>query len=272
MKAFCLGGSQGSQDYNGLVTLWRGQVEHEVLVAKLKEVNEEQLKLVQPKLVEVLYNQSKAAIKKLHLHTTKAEQSRDKLNPHRMAVAQRRYAFTADDKPSTATPPGGHALSPPTCARGRSPTSPQKQAEHVEQILLGQYGLGMGRKMSTVHSSRTVLTLAHKSSKKSSSPRTLESYVEGKGSGHSEGNGGASSVAHSHQPAVLAHSPPPESLSYTPRYPPPTSTSSSQELETWQLGSPESLSSTRASDLSLASTRAYTIHHSGKMLAVGENG
>jgi hypothetical protein len=45
-----------------------------------------------------------------------------------------------------------------------------------------------------------------------------------------------------------------------------------EQLETWQLGSPESLSSTRASDLSLASTRASTIHHSGKMLAVGENG
>lgn len=253
------------------MTLWRGQVEHEVLVAKLKEVNEEQLKLVQPKLVEVLYNQSKAAIKKLHLHTTKAEQSRDKLNPHRMAVAQRRYAFTADDKPPTATAPGGHTLSPPTRALGRSPTSLQKQAEHVEQILLGQYGLGMGRKMSTVHSSRNVLALAHKSSRKSSSPRTLETYVEGKGSGDPAANGGGSWVA---------DRPPPESLSYTPSYPPPTSTSSShckeseqlEQLETWQLGSPESLSSTRASDLSLASTRASTIHHSGKMLAVGENG
>jgi hypothetical protein len=76
------------------------QVDHETLVEKLKEVNEAQLKLVQPKLVVLLGNQSRAALSKLQREAERAQQSRDMLDAQQMPVKKREYAFAKKQKAS----------------------------------------------------------------------------------------------------------------------------------------------------------------------------
>ena len=76
------------------------QVDHETLVEKLKEVNEAQLKLVQPKLVVLLGNQSRAALSKLQREAERAQQSRDMLDAQQMPVKKREYAFAKMQKDS----------------------------------------------------------------------------------------------------------------------------------------------------------------------------
>lgn len=67
---------------------------------KLKEVNEAQLKLVQPKLVVLLGNQSRAALSKLQREAERAQQSRDMLDAQQMPVKKREYAFAKKQKAS----------------------------------------------------------------------------------------------------------------------------------------------------------------------------
>lgn len=69
-----------------------GQLDHEVLVAKLQEVNESQLKNVEPKLLQLLQDRSHAAINKLQRQALRTQQGAQgqklKLKP-----AKRCYAF-----------------------------------------------------------------------------------------------------------------------------------------------------------------------------------
>ena len=73
-----------------------GQVDHDVLVAKLQEVNEARLKLLKPKLVEVLHDQSTSAINKVQLMAEKVQESRYALSGHRLPHTPRKYAFVAE--------------------------------------------------------------------------------------------------------------------------------------------------------------------------------
>lgn len=72
-----------------------GQVDHETLVRKLKEVNEAQLLQMQPKLAQVLFEESEAARNKLTRQDEKAQQARDQMTPRKMPIPKRKYAFAS---------------------------------------------------------------------------------------------------------------------------------------------------------------------------------
>ena len=72
-----------------------GQVDHETLVQKLREVNEAQLRLMQPKLTQVLFEESEAAHNKLKRQDEKAQQGRDQMTPRKMPIPKRKYAFAS---------------------------------------------------------------------------------------------------------------------------------------------------------------------------------
>lgn len=65
----------GNLHWNNRRFFCLGQVAHEVLVEKLKAVNEAKLKLVQPKLIQMLYNQSESAMNKVKRESERALQS-----------------------------------------------------------------------------------------------------------------------------------------------------------------------------------------------------
>lgn len=65
----------GNLHWNNRRFFCLGQVDHEVLVEKLKAVNEAKLKLVQPKLIQMLYNQSESAMNKVKRESERAQQS-----------------------------------------------------------------------------------------------------------------------------------------------------------------------------------------------------
>ena len=92
-----------------------GQVDHESLVAKLQEVNEEQLKNVQPKLLQLLQDRSSTAINKLQRQALRTQQGAQgqKL---KFKAAKRRYAFA-----------------PPNTSDNKAPTQPS-QLETLESL------------------------------------------------------------------------------------------------------------------------------------------
>ena len=89
------------QEIDGAAGESDGQVDHEVLVTKLKEVNDAQLKLMQPKLVQVLFDRSTAAMIKVQREAERAQKSRSALKGHRLP--QRQYAFDKGSGAATKT-------------------------------------------------------------------------------------------------------------------------------------------------------------------------
>lgn len=112
------------------------QVDHETLVEKLQEVNEAQLKLVQPKLVKVLGNRSQAALGRVEREAARVQQSIDRLDAQRMPVKKRQYAFAK--KEAVFADPDGSAL-------GETNTGPLGHLRHQPSVL--RHTLGRGYSM-----------------------------------------------------------------------------------------------------------------------------
>ena len=129
-----------------------GQVDHEVLIAKLQEVNEARLKLLKPKLVEVLHDQSTSAINKVQLMAEKVQESRFALSGHRLPHTPRSYASVAEvaalpadvdvvedaleqGLSSTAVSSASTVRAETPCSALKSPASPNSETRKGRQLM-----------------------------------------------------------------------------------------------------------------------------------------
>jgi len=133
------------------------QVDHETLVEKLREVNEAQLKLVQPKLVKLLGARSQAALGRVEREAVRVQQSIDMLDAQRMPVKKRQYAF-AKQRAAFADPVRSDSALSETASRTQSSAGTHAPTTVRQRTVRHTLGRGYSIYASSAAGSTRTLT------------------------------------------------------------------------------------------------------------------